>query len=1700
MRMPVTIPWLSVLVSLIASCTGNCNQNAVVVARAVQKLGGNIDTIEVYSDRNGDGAFTNDERGFVIDPRPGVKKMLRIAFLPSSPVDRSAVAALGGDPQEPLFTTFSSLFDPFPDPWVTSIYFNDDPSDVAGGAPVSVVNYILRDNLIDSNATGIAVPVRVTLDLGRIDSALKPADVGFLLARQSIPTGRPPRITDFSPAPNPSLPGWGRPISQSDFQPGDTLADVLARVDQNFLGTAVVDRVAPHQGVHITLDKPMSVMVGSIDACQQTTGGPICSSGALLDAKGIELDAPTIAFITPFTTATSDTSVGMAPDTTYEVTALANWSTSAVNLPLVTGSQSDQGHFVIPNFDDALYDTLTSSGYTPDDLYGESRYAFRTGPFRITSPRHLGATNTINSPNGLVTSRLQFAKPIEGIAAPAIVTIEVAPEGLASSTLRVPFVGGSPDAIKQDGFMRTSGVTARDIPVQLPDGNSGFDGVVKITMRVDDGTETHLGTDTITIRHDMVVPTIDPAVSVTNQYTDGQLDQVCIVADCDVTTFELSISSNSCSGGAVPGALCSSNQDCNGGGTCSGTSTSKVTSVPTSASSPAACTDNRRRYCFSAVSLGLPPNAVEGPENVTFVAIDDAGNISAPISVATSPTCRHFSKFVLSGGKLAAVATVASSTPVLALSRPTLTGTDIVEADPQLSGAWTQSTITHLPVGTTAGLGIDMVVDPADQQPVACVISAQEGIGTTDSTATGTLQLFKRGAAGWRVLSTMPNVRPLGCSLSTFNGAVIAGWIEPDGGHWGFANDLADTTSPLPPPPVDVPRVSKAIWDLDIAGHDNRIYFVYRTAHPTWNLLQAPGSIIVGWIRGTQSSVSAYCPPGRTCPTRSGQQVGSTTAPLTLGYGPQLLVDDHGVAVSYISVKDDNVPIWHAERALEVGLAPVPVSGAPLDFSGSYHDATENALGDALTTDGVTTPPSLISVPFSRPSIVREPSGQIAVAWARDGLGIGREDVAVARINSSGVGSVTLVDRRVGIGGTEAEAVTAHLSVGTSGYHLAYRNPATNELEFASELETLPIDGPGGTFACPLATQTADLTVDQLSLKYVATNDNGLPILWRSDCAGGVPPEGLELRRPWSLTNGDDKVGGEDTMLRDVVKGMVLRNGRPALKFQRSVCIPDGSLVSIPDPISGQPDLFDACDPNSTMNANQFAFVVDTDRQPAVRSAPASGTPPVVKVFPDQMSAEQGCKEPDQIFTTNIFGTYECAHCATGQLLDPATGNCVSCAGDFQYDRDQVDHRSHELINDLPWGRDALTCISCPSTTQQDLDRGAMTFMAANDGLTCTRCTSGSQLMPCFNDDDCTMFADSRCTGTSWGGRANHPTSGVCVPRCTTDADCPGNGSCNRHVSDPPDPLFGACIGWGGVEVPSGEDLQCRPIGCDTCWNNDYCTNEAQQPDDSKCPANHHCYADPDLIATPMCFLRPLTSPAAEDLFSSVPGVDPAQAAQLKQLLEKTRAEFQEELKTVRLPRQTFVKDVPILGDITVSQMDASVKDVKMIANQGLIAMHLDMNQATFVIERHGALSTDGDWSIDFVYSIYSGPTPASPTAADFGNPYAGLGFSLVGVGVDGELDTPGPNFVDLSQFAPTIQDRLGPFANELMASIVRAEGSLQAGADGLLDQPGIVRCMFTPLGLVHALPQQCPDKSMQDIRWAIGTAAGIHLGFGTCR
>ena len=92
-------------------------------------------------------------------------------------------------------------------------------------------------------------------------------------------------------------------------------------------------------------------------------------------------------------------------------------------MPLLTGTQSDQGRFVMPDFDDALYAALQTQGYRNEDLYNDASFSFRTGPFRIAGPAHHGATNLATAPQGLAQAKLQFALPSEGIDAPSSVKI-----------------------------------------------------------------------------------------------------------------------------------------------------------------------------------------------------------------------------------------------------------------------------------------------------------------------------------------------------------------------------------------------------------------------------------------------------------------------------------------------------------------------------------------------------------------------------------------------------------------------------------------------------------------------------------------------------------------------------------------------------------------------------------------------------------------------------------------------------------------------------------------------------------------------------------------------------------------------------------------------------------------------------------------------------------------------------------------------------------------------------------------------------------------------------------------------------------------------------------------------------------------------------------------------------------------------------
>src|SRR5205807_10507200 len=84
--------------------------------------------------------------------------------------------------------------------------------------------------------------------------------------------------------------------------------------------------------------------------------------------------------------------------------------------------------------------------------------------------------------------------------------------------------------------------TVHDLPLQLPAQN--YDDFVHLIIEVYSGPSDSdlIGLDTVAFSHDVTVPTIDQnSVQATNTY-DGQLDQLCVVSDCDVVSFELTTS------------------------------------------------------------------------------------------------------------------------------------------------------------------------------------------------------------------------------------------------------------------------------------------------------------------------------------------------------------------------------------------------------------------------------------------------------------------------------------------------------------------------------------------------------------------------------------------------------------------------------------------------------------------------------------------------------------------------------------------------------------------------------------------------------------------------------------------------------------------------------------------------------------------------------------------------------------------------------------------------------------------------------------------------------------------------------------------------------------------------------------------------------------------------------------------------------
>ncbi len=1623
----------TLFVAAMAACNGDCRGNAVVVATEITHLAPIIDTIEVYEDKNEDGAFALSERAFVIQPAPSNKqKILKISFLLPVPRDRLVLPdPCETSPCPDSFLDFSSLVDPFPNPWVKSIQFDDGTDDV-NGDPTTTVTYYLYDDLVYQLAD-IAIPVTVTLNLQMLDEAFEPARFFFMLAKRVTDERIPPRITQVQPSPFPALPGWGRPISMSDFLPGETLKDLdklLARIDSQLMGGPITQRPAPHGGLSFKFDDPMVNMV-----VQVTPGPDIPLDPA--DPKGIELVSPTFGFLTPFEEAKSDTAVGMAPDTVYRVEALSSVGTTYV--PIMRGTQNESGEYLIPNFDDYLWDQLRRAGYTPDQLAGHTAFTFRTGPFRITSPAHHGNTNAETAPKGLYTAQLQFARPAEGIKTPSLIQLRVAPRGRQPTTSVIPFPSGSSDSIQQDGFVRSEDVTKHAVPIQLPASN--YDDLVEIEMQVFSGNSLadYLSRDAIIFHHDNIIPTVDPDADVTNTLeSDGLLDQVCFVADCDVAGFIVQATNSS-----MPVMLSASEAE------------------------RSACdANNRETFCFKNVSLGLP--SLETDTKISVIAVDDQGNKSAPVLIDVRPRCQIFDKFVGPGGKLAAMTTTADHTPAVAWS----IGSELVYGKASTDGSWPAQPepITSLAAEQTFGLGIDLMLHPVDSEPVVCLVVAPEG---APSVTLGQLRVLKRtnvpSGFEWREIAHEDDVRPLGCSLTAIGNTVVVGWSGVDAARLGFVLGNGVLGTQNLPLPTGIVRANTVVWDVDVAAVGVRVYFTYRTANPLWNIVSAPGSIVAGYIEGTF----------RIAEDLSARPQVPFPQPAHTGFGPRIIADEYGVGLAYISAVETNTFDFESTRALEVMGAAHPQPGNPIVFGPTFSSSNPPPLG-RLTADGVTRTSDGVAVPFGPPALVRGtgPDHRLVAGWSR-AASFGTEEVAVASVDpTNGEATTAVLDRRVETRGLQRkERIAVHMAEGKFGYFMIFRNPSVStngRLVFANEQDH-PITLPAGTFACAQAWQTAFIYPDELMLKYQRA-DVGVTDFYDSQCANLTAP----LHRPYSAVgaNGEfpEEIGGNESLLEDIVAGVFVENGRGLLKRQTNVCVPNAGVETCEQP---------------TAPSNFAPTCVSSKAQPD-RIQPALPSP----TYRDETAGRLACQDGQLMKTFDDIGAlYTCHRCPSGLVYDPSVRQCVGCSsGSVQY-------MPTGTVGQAPSTNDvriiseyglSVRCVGCESSDcgAANPSRGVMDWIPTADGELCTRCAGGSQLIECISDLQCNIFPNGRCAAAGW------PSNGkrVCVQKCTTHSDCRG-GYCDAD---------GFC---GDVntqnEVPSGFGLLCRPIGCDECWQNSYC----ESSDD--CPEAHTCSTG-EPVKSPACIARPVLSKQFEatitqTISSSGKPDDIAKAKKVGDTLQLLRETVLRALRKVRLPWRFEYSGVSLTRLYPVG-----IQDVYLSITNGVLVLTIQTSKIEVDGDFEGAgfsASTPGPVKFGFAFALSTGISgTSSPPAENDSMSFSGLKLSTLSVGAEGlELDLPGPFNPDLSSLLlDDVGKYLGPVLDGYVSRAFRVIGGLREGTTGLNDQPDFLRCMFAredPANspFTHRAPTQCRDGAVPPIYNAALTTQGFELHYPRC-
>jgi len=284
--------------------------------------------------------------------------------------------------------------------------------------------------------------------------------------------------------------------------------------------------------------------------------------------------------------------------------------------------------------------------------------------------------------------------------------------------------------------------------------------------------------------------------------------------------------------------------------------------------------------------------------------------------------------------------------------------------------------------------------------------------------------------------------------------------------------------------------------------------------------------------------------------------------------------------------------------------------------------------------------------------------------------------------------------------------------------------------------------------------------------------------------------------------------------------------------------------------------------------------------------------------------------------------------------------------------------------------------------------------------------------------------------------------------------------------------------------MPAGLELNCRPIGCEQCWQNDFCEV------DSDCPANHSCHprfdgngneVNPFPILTPVCALRQLASPSFVEYLVDEGFVSPEAAAELEETIAKVRTKVQDIFSSIRLP-DTFSSEGSAASIVDfaakLSDIYVSMEEPAGPAHQGVIVLHMEFIDSSAQAMVSGIpifVSFSDPWTVDinFVPAVIDRST-SEPDEVHEGPAYRGITFSLHSVELGGSISVLGWDVSLDSLLHASIKNQLADFGDKSVSGLLDIFGTYVG------DDPALQRCIFVDHTRFDKLPQKCGDGEFE--------------------